>query len=463
MGKASRWLRGLLGSKKSATSQDPPGGEPLKERRKWGFVKSFRDKERGGAGPRLSAPAAAEQRGSYREGASRFDESNKHAIAVAAATAAVAEAAVAAAQAAAAVVRLTSSGRAAGCSVAVAGAYGGGGGKREDWAAVKIQSAFRAYLARRALRALKGLVKLQALVRGHIVRKQAFETLRCMQALVRVQARARAGRLHASEAPHPPHSSQPSKPTFGPATPDKQESRMQRNLSKRERMVPLKRNASKPSSGDIGQDGMHPGWMWLDRWMDGGRSIDHAPSTETARSARTAKTTHDDDHSDKILEIDPGKPGLSPSKDSTTAQLSISSASPSVRMPLHSPLSPLRVRYEEEDCIYGTAENSPQLYSASSSIHGLKRGPFAPAKSEGSGVGQGYFDGYYWNFPNYMANTESSRAKARSQSAPRQRPECEKVGSLQKSEHGDGCKARFTSKAYPGSGRLNRLGMPIRG
>ncbi|XP_031485783.1 protein IQ-DOMAIN 5 [Nymphaea colorata] len=63
---------------------------------------------------------------------------------------------------------------------------------REHQAAICIQTAFRAFLARRALRALKGLVRLQALVRGHAVRKQAAITLRAMQALVRVQARVRA-------------------------------------------------------------------------------------------------------------------------------------------------------------------------------------------------------------------------------------------------------------------------------
>ncbi|XP_011012760.1 PREDICTED: protein IQ-DOMAIN 1-like isoform X2 [Populus euphratica] len=66
---------------------------------------------------------------------------------------------------------------------------------REQLAATRIQTAFRGFLARRALRALKGLVRLQALVRGHAVRKQAAITLRCMQALVRVQARVRARRV----------------------------------------------------------------------------------------------------------------------------------------------------------------------------------------------------------------------------------------------------------------------------
>lgn len=40
------------------------------------------------------------------------------------------------------------------------------------------------------MKALRGIVRLQALVRGRLVRRQLAVTLKCMQALVRVQERA---------------------------------------------------------------------------------------------------------------------------------------------------------------------------------------------------------------------------------------------------------------------------------
>ncbi|KAG0477336.1 hypothetical protein HPP92_014177 [Vanilla planifolia] len=66
-----------------------------------------------------------------------------------------------------------------------------------DNAAVKIQAYFRGYLARRALRALRGLVKLQALIRGQAVRRQTNITLKGLQSLMKIQSMARANRMRA--------------------------------------------------------------------------------------------------------------------------------------------------------------------------------------------------------------------------------------------------------------------------
>ncbi|CAN6289426.1 unnamed protein product [Urochloa humidicola] len=129
------------------------------------------------------APAAAEHEIRQAE-----EEQSKHAMAVALATAAAAEAAVAAAHAAAEVVRLTGPQPAPPPPAP---------GPHEEHAAVLIQSAYRGYLARRALRALKGLVRLQALIRGQAVRRQTAATLRGLESLMRIQARNR------SRADHP--------------------------------------------------------------------------------------------------------------------------------------------------------------------------------------------------------------------------------------------------------------------
>ncbi|KAL0376180.1 UNVERIFIED_CONTAM: protein IQ-DOMAIN 1 [Sesamum calycinum] len=114
------------------------------------------------------------------------DEQTKHAYSVAVATAAAAEAAVAAAQAAAEVVRLTTVTQFVGKS-------------KEEVAAIRIQTAFRGYLARRALRALRGLVRLKLLVDGPTAKRQTSNTLKCMQTLSRVQSQIQSRRIRMLE------------------------------------------------------------------------------------------------------------------------------------------------------------------------------------------------------------------------------------------------------------------------
>ncbi|KAL6995804.1 hypothetical protein U1Q18_005940 [Sarracenia purpurea var. burkii] len=63
---------------------------------------------------------------------------------------------------------------------------------------VVIQTAVRGFLAQREMLKLKYAVKLQAAVRGHLVRRQAVGTLRCVQAIVKVQALVRARRARLS-------------------------------------------------------------------------------------------------------------------------------------------------------------------------------------------------------------------------------------------------------------------------
>lgn len=138
MGKASRWLKGLLGMKKEKEHSDNLGSlaPDKKEKKRWSFTKPGKDDEVTHITP-TTGVRASESGDTWLRSyvAEQGNEQNKQAIAVAAATAAAADAAVAAAHAAMAVVRLTSHGRDKLFS-----------GSRERWAAVKIQSFFRGYL-----------------------------------------------------------------------------------------------------------------------------------------------------------------------------------------------------------------------------------------------------------------------------------------------------------------------------
>ncbi|KAG6530301.1 hypothetical protein ZIOFF_012528 [Zingiber officinale] len=58
--------------------------------------------------------------------------------------------------------------------------------------AIIFQAVIRGNLAREEVHKLKCIVKLQAIVRGYLVRRQAIGTLQCIQAIIRMQALVRA-------------------------------------------------------------------------------------------------------------------------------------------------------------------------------------------------------------------------------------------------------------------------------
>ncbi|KAK1307490.1 Protein IQ-DOMAIN 14 [Acorus calamus] len=330
----------------------------------------------------------------------------RHALAVAVATAATAEAAVATAQAAAEVVRLTRP---------TTGSF-----LREHYAAIAIQTAFRGYLARRALRALKGLVKLQALVRGHNVRKQAKMTLRCMQALVRVQARVRDQRMRLSMEGSTKSSFSDTNSFFDPrflhdisdrktisregsSIADDWEERP-RTIEEIQAMLMSRKEASLKRERALSYAFSQQMWRsqaeeeekskWQDRWMAS------RPSMESRGRAST-----DQRDPIKTVEIDPARPLSYTRSRHPQNHRNVSS-------PLHNRASfaiattpspakarpPIQVRSASP-----RYANTPTSYSHIGGSRHHDPSPSAP-------------------YPNYMAATESTKARVRSQSAPRQRP-----------------------------------------
>ncbi|XP_076949502.1 protein IQ-DOMAIN 18-like [Bidens hawaiensis] len=339
---------------------------------------------------------------------------------------------------------------------------------REHYAAFVIQTAFRGYLARRALRALKGLVKLQALVRGHNVRKQAKMTLQCMQALVRVQARvldqrmkqsdqssrkstfsdtnstwgsryhqdisdrrsmSRDGSSIADDWDERPHTIEEVKAMLHNRAVARREKTLSQAFSQEEKMR-NGRNPSMKSENELGVD-RH---QWLDRWM-GSKPWETRPMARASTDQRDSVKTVEVDTAQHYSNLPPNQfrrssyqYNLHPHPHHQNQRNS--SASPLHRTPITpspSKTRPIQVRsaspnYIREDRSYtSTKSQTPSLrsnYSFNSALHQHPRG----STSGGS-------------MPNYMAATESAKARVRSQSAPKQRPstpERDRSGSAKK-------------------------------
>ncbi|XP_050231090.1 protein IQ-DOMAIN 8-like [Mercurialis annua] len=165
---------------------------------------------------------------------------------------------------------------------------------KKEWAAIRIQTAFRGLLARRALRALRAVVRIQAIFRGRKVRNQAAVTLRCMQALVRVQATVRAQGLKMSSEGEAAKKlldanciSDPTKQAEQgwcdrTGTVDEVRAKLhmrQEGAIKRERAIAYaltqqhSRSCSSPArratnkSERVDKNSRSPGWSWLEKWV----------------------------------------------------------------------------------------------------------------------------------------------------------------------------------------------------
>ncbi|KAJ7532518.1 hypothetical protein O6H91_13G007400 [Diphasiastrum complanatum] len=308
MGKSTRWILGFFGMKRS--SKAPKEDCSLDECAREFNMRAPKEKRRWNFGRRKASPRAYGTDDSLVESGlsqtQRFgsidmeEEQSKHAMAVAAASAVAAEAALAAANAAATVALLTGNGFQR---------YGTSSNDRE-WAAIKVQTAFRSYLARRALRALKGVVRLQALFRGHQVRKQAAMTLKCMQALVKVQARIRARRVRNSEEGQAVQrqlsqrrrrqQARPRKSMEGWNTSSGTIEDLRGKVDQKQQAV-LKREKALAYALTHQSDMPQWGWSWLERWMTA-RPWDSPVAEDLKGGKGTITTERSSEESASILE-----------------------------------------------------------------------------------------------------------------------------------------------------------------
>ncbi|KAM6544383.1 hypothetical protein CsatB_008830 [Cannabis sativa] len=139
--------------------------------------------------------------------------------------------------------------------------------KVDEAVVIAIQTAARGFLARRQLSKHKHAVKLQAAVRGHLVRKHAVGTLRCVQAIVKMQALVRA--RHARQSLGEPCQNSDGKKQETLANKSSGASAGMEKLLSNKFARQLLESTPKTKQIDVKCDPSKSdsAWKWLERWM----------------------------------------------------------------------------------------------------------------------------------------------------------------------------------------------------
>ncbi|KAL3619895.1 IQ-domain [Castilleja foliolosa] len=288
--------------------------------------------------------------------------------------------------------------------------------RNQNVSANKIQAAYRGYTARRSFRALKGLVRLQEVMRGQNVKRQTVNALKQMQLLVRVQTQIQSRRIQMLENQHQTYrndkdvestlskwmseAGQNENWDDSVLTKEEVEARLRKKaeaVMKRERAMAYayshqlwkanRKSAHNPL--DIRSNGFSWWWNWLERQL---------PETSTSQSQAATKNiapTPPRPTSESKPSSRPHTPSHRPANfnfdnhDSLTPRSSRSAAIPMRPHQLHTPTS--------------TPSSKPRAFNAL-------------LKDDDSLMSCPPF-----SVPSYMAPTISAKAKERANSNPRER------------------------------------------